>query len=198
MNPQEWLQTTYYSYLGNQINTSMTYLHSTVNWANTLLSLGMALVVSSTTFPDPFGLIGLLFIFTIMNHFAIRTAKAYLNVIRFSTLQKHILKLSVEEDPEADWSGIKEKAMQYDYDWTSPLTMRDLLYKVVMELGFMYYYLIIVILLIYSYIYVEVSPELLGVTGIAAILSFLELWFGLKRSLYMRKVVLDPLAKEKR
>ena len=103
MNSQDWLKTTYFQYLVSQTGTSMSYLHNTISWTTTLLPVGVTLIVASGSFPDPFSLIGLLFIFIVMNHLAVRTAKAYLNVMRFSTLQKQILKLSLEPSAESDW-----------------------------------------------------------------------------------------------
>ncbi len=198
MSAQEWLKTTYFQYLVAQTSTSMNYLHTTISWTTTLLPVGVALIVASESFPDPFSLIGLLFIFIIMNHLAVRTAKAYLNVMRYSTLQKQILKLTLESGEESDWQNLKKKILQYDFEWISPLPLGDLIYKVFMELGFVHYYLIIILLLLYTLFNIEWDPNLLGVALLGLFFTVTEFWLGLKRSVYLRKILVDPLSQEQR
>ena len=71
--------------LSTQISTSMTYIHTTITWAITVFVGVVGAIVISDSFPNGNLQLLLTVLFLVLAHLFIRTAKAYLNVMRFTT-----------------------------------------------------------------------------------------------------------------
>jgi hypothetical protein len=193
---KEWIKQVYFPYLGSSIATSINYLHTTLNWAVTLLLGSIVFVVSRSSFPDHIGLIGLLLTLLILNHFAIRTAKAYLSVMRFSILEKYILGSVLEAN--STWPEIQAKIIDYHINWISPLRIWDVLYKVLFELGFIYFLLVIFLLLVYTISKIGISYWIILESLFVLTSISVEIWLGLVRTPYLRSIKEDWLARTQR
>lgn len=197
---EEWIKTTYLGHLGSLIDTNMTYLHSTVGWAMALLLGGVLFVASRPQFPDHVGFLLLLLLLLVLAHFAVRTSKAYLNVIRWTTLEKYVVRGALAEQEDADWDDVRTKIVDYHGNWASPLSYGDIVHKLVFELGFGYFFVAIGGLLVYTV--VTIGRDLIWVLFLEFLLAFgilsVEVWMGLVRSGYMRSLRPDWLARRDR
>lgn len=192
MDQKEWVKTTYLAHLASLIDSNMSYLHTTLNWAVTVLLGGGVFITSRASFPDLTSYQGGLIMLIVLVHFGVRTAKAYLNVMRWTSLEKHILNAVISD--EAEWQRILGKINDYHCLWISPLTLKSIVWKVMFELGFFYLFLITVLLICYTL--VNVGPGYLTLTELAItlLLVVFEIWLGLLRSAYMRQVSRDDIA----
>ena len=195
---REWARTTYLGHLASLLDSNLTYLHSTLTWAITLLLGGVGVVVARPTFPDRTGVIALLVLAVVVGHFAVRTAKAYLNVMRWSSLEKRIIRGFLTTVEEITWESDRDKILQYHCSWESPLGFGAVAYKVLFELGFAYFWGIALGLLFYSLTVVPVTRDIVGAILGALIVLVVEVWLGLLRSAYLRRVRVDGLAAEQR
>jgi hypothetical protein len=193
-----WLKSVYMPQLASLLDSNMSYLHTTLNWAVTVLLGGIVFVATRPTFPDGLGLVGLEILFVVLGHFAVRTAKAYLNVIRWSSLEKHILGAIINDADQAGWKTIKGKILSYHYEWKSPLTARDIAQKVLLELGFFYFFAVVLALIIYAAHSVGIGVEVVISFIVTSALFVLEISIGLLRSNYMRTIEGDVLARSNR
>jgi len=195
---ERWIKETYLLHLGDLFGINMTYLHSTVGWAMTLLLGGVVYVASRPEFPDRMGFSVLLLLLVVLAHFAVRTTKAYLNVIRWSTLGKHIVRGVLADGEHSGWVDIQAKIVAYHCDWASPLSYRDIAYKLVFELGFGYFLLAILLLLIYAAINIGLDLLLTCASLLTLVAVVAEVWIGLLRSGYLRSLRPDWLARRDR
>lgn len=176
----------------------MSYLHTTLNWAVTLMVGGIVVITTRPSFPDHLSLIALLIILVMLAHFAVRTCKAYLNIIRWTTLEKHILNASLADDPDEEYREIADLIDEYHFSWKSPLGYWDLAYKLLFELGFFYFFAVTLTLLGYTIVAMGFSSLVLVEVIVSFGLVVLEIWMGLVKSSYLREVVVDPIARKHR
>jgi hypothetical protein len=193
----DWARTTYLAHLASLIDSNMTYLHSTLTWAVTILLGGLGFVVTRSSFPDHVSFVSVLVLIVVLGHFAVRTAKAYLNIVRFGALEKHVLLSYLHDKPETWWQ-IRSRIIQYHCDWSSPLEFKSVAYKLLLELGFLYFFGIAIGLAIY--ILFAVGPTCYMMAGFvgALLLLALEIRVGLLRSPYFRSVRPDEIAQAQR
>ena len=197
-NQIEWSQTTYLSHLGSLIDSNMTYLHSTLSWAVTILVGSLGFILSRSSFPDHQSFIISLALLPILGHFAVRTGKAYLNVVRFGALEKHILLSFLENEDSDVWTENKVRILNYHCNWSSPLKLSSVIYKLLFELGFFYFFGITLGLLLYILITVGFSWCFIAEFLVSIFLLILEIWLGLLKSAYFRNFKPDKIAQEQR
>jgi hypothetical protein len=190
----EWGSTAYLGHLATLLDSNMTYLHSTLNWGITITVGGIGLVLARASFPDQMSLLALLALLPVLTHFAVRTAKAYLNVMRWTTLEKHIIEEFLRRDDSGGWDLMRRRILTYHCAWASPLRFWHVVQKVLFELGFAYFFGIVVGLALYTAVRVGASWTALLGWPIAASLVGAEIWMGLWRSPYFRQVAPDELA----
>jgi hypothetical protein len=192
-----WGKTTYLAHLATLLDANMAYLHTTLNWAITILLGGVVFLASRSSFPDLISYDGALIMLVVLAHFAVRTSKAYLNVMRWSSIEKHILQATINNADE-DWDIIKSNIIEYHCNWTSPLALKDVIWKVMFELGFFYLVSITILLIGYTLYHVQISYLTISHLAVAILFIIIEVWFGLLRSSYMRQVNPDPIAHSQR
>jgi predicted branched-subunit amino acid permease len=178
--------------LSTQISTSMTYLHTTITWAITVFVGVVGAIVISDSFPNGNLQLLLTVLFLVLAHLFIRTAKAYLNVMRFTALEKLLL----QNLERGDYETCSRAIDTYYIRWVSPLPAWTVLWKTLLELGFAYMYAVIMGLFIYASIS-NPTRIIWLMAGAHCVVGF-ELYFGLLRSSYLRKVEPFPIAVEQR
>lgn len=196
-NENRWIETDYLQHLASLFDSNMTYLHTTLNWTVTLLVGGVIVIMSRDSFPDSVGFASLLIMVLVIGHFGVRTAKAYTNIMRWTSIEKHVLALALsnkQEERNKLISLIQQKIRDYHIGWKSPLELGALSYKVFFELGFFYFFLIVLSLITYSIWKMKFELWMgLGIVVTTALLA-VELWLGVTRSAYYRRIKNDPLA----
>lgn len=197
INQIDWSRTTYLAHLASLIDSNMTYLHSTLTWAVTVLLGTLGFVAARNSFPDQVTYVSLLILMLILGHFAVRTGKAYLNVMRFGTLEKHLISSYLNEKSKT-WPEIKSLILQYHCDWSSPLSFRYVVYKLLFELGFIYFFGIVVGLIFYTLFIIDFQWHLIWELIITLLLLVIEIWLGLLRSSYFRNIKQDKIAQKQR
>jgi|GEM_PF-3848850 len=173
--------------VATQISGSVVYLNNTVNWALTLILAALASLtisdIPSAQFQGVFFAALLIAVF----HFFIRACKAYLNVIRFSLLDRETL----SQIESGNWIDAVQIIRNYYYNWLSPLPLHQVVSKVLFELGFFYFFAIVLGLVVY---FTFSQGTSLYFPLIAIGFSMIEVYFGLFKSPYFRNVEVNELA----
>lgn len=168
---------------------SLAQLNNSVNWAMTLtLAVSGFIIQSVLTADAPYTdfkllvLIGLeLLGFALLANFFARTAKSYLNVIRFSLVERQALRACFEISGSI--YRLTHDTEEYYVEWGNPISIKRTIQKVLLEFGFVYWFLINIALTVYlctmvscnsaTYVYVGVPLSWL-------IIILFEKWvFGL-------------------
>lgn len=197
MSKYDWEKTTYLAHLATLIDANMSYLHTTLNWAITILLGGVVFLASRSSFPDLISYVGGLITLVLLFHFAVRTSKAYLNVMRWTSIEKYILKAAISDEND-EFEVIRGKIIDYHCNWCSPLALNDVIWKVLFELGFFYLFTIVALLIGYTLYHVGLNYLTASGLGITIILVGLEIWLGLLRSSYLRQIKPEPIARSQR
>lgn len=191
---EDALYNTYYKNLPQQIVISMNYLHTTVNWTITLLvGTVVTLFIRSDLSPEAATSV-LSVLIVVTSHFFIRAGKAYISLMQWSTIDRLITTSFYTRDV-----GPASRAIRlYHTEWASPVTKWTVTYKLLFELGFIYFYSAIYGVLLYSIGNKSVPAGLIVLFAACHIISALEIWLGLFRSPYMRLVLPLPEAERYR
>ena len=70
-------------------------------------------------------------------HFAIRSAKNYLNIVRFAKLEREALKCNLKINSGSP-KNFLDAVEKYHISWRSPLAVSTIVKKVIFEFGFLY------------------------------------------------------------
>lgn len=173
---------------------SLKSLDMAVNWALTMTLAVLAFTLNlSVVMADSLKVhqrLELLMIIAlcacILNHFSIRAAKSYLNVVRFSKLEREAVRLNLEIKPFSP-TRFKKVVATYHLEWRSPLKGKTILRKILFELGFFYLALFLGILYIYvakEVLSVEAS-KVICITAAIPLMCLAEL-VSFVRSPYMK------------
>lgn len=193
-----WLVTDYFAQLTVLLDSSMTYLHTTQNWCITTLLGGAIFVLSRQTFPDQTSAFISILLLVATLHFAIRSAKAYVNVMRYSTLQKHILNFVLQSGDALTEKQLIASVHMHHYGWVCPLKRRHIATKILFELGFAYFGGIVVALCAVTLVANPLEWHTWLAIGVASVAIAIEVLFGVVRSPYFRVVSPDALAVQQR
>jgi hypothetical protein len=184
--PNDWLRTLYYPTLDTAIGTAYSYMHTTVNWTISLSSAVVLFISTRTTFPDETSWVALCVAAMLVSHFASRTAKGYINVLRWAAIQRIILRGICDTIDESAASAV----MVYHIKWISPVHFRTVIGKLLFELGFVYLYAGIVALLFYTAPHVKGTTPIIALTGVTVVAIVVE-FVSLRFSPYLRHVDVD-------
>ena len=97
-NTHKSIRDIYYTSLSTTAATNVQYLNTTVAWSLSLLTGGLAVIFSRESFPDENTVFIIYILYIILVHFFIRACKAYVNMIRFTTIEKIIIDESLSEE----------------------------------------------------------------------------------------------------
>jgi uncharacterized membrane protein len=173
-------------------------LDSSINWAVTVTLAVAAFVINAVVrnqnlvADDLTVLIAVLSVtFCIVWHFSIRTAKSYLNLVRFAKLEREALKCRLQLEVTGG-AQLREMIEKYHVSWISPLPEWKIVTKVLFEFG--YIYLLFFILLLSWFAARQLPPEKWYVGGFAMILVLVALileLFQFSHSPYLKNVQPD-------
>jgi hypothetical protein len=168
-----------------EVSTNMAYLHSTINWAVTLFAGGFAtmLLQAGSSERSALALDAVLFVVTV--HFFVRTSKAYINVMRFTSLDKALLHHIAHGEYDEGYQLLHI----YYINWISPVAASTVLYKTLIEFGFLYLFTALIAIGAYLHYKTGVDPLITLVP--IGVISFLEVRYGLLKSPYLR--IVEPL-----
>ncbi|GAA3742121.1 hypothetical protein GCM10022225_27140 [Plantactinospora mayteni] len=174
---------------------SLAELQNATTWGLTIITTGALFILGRSNFPDFFSLLGLLALIVLGTHFTTRAAKGYINVARWSLIQRTLL--TALADGRGDFADFEHALRTYHLSWALPLRRRDIAWKSLVELGFGY----IFIGLIGSIIYCMTALRPAAVNYIALVAAALFSSFDVyvfMRSPYMRQRVPHPNARRLR
>lgn len=118
--------------------------------------------------------------------------------MRWAAIQRSLLLEKAGEAKGRDRANSAGKALQqYHIEWGSPLPCMVVLYKVVIELGFLYLLAAIIALLIYTAQHIAPSPRVITAICMAVTFTLGELLL-LRFSPYFRKTYFDVSSRELR
>lgn len=187
----------YWSQLSGLLTGALDYLHNSVNWGLGVVTGIIAIVLIRTGFPDLISWFILWFSLILTMHFATRTAKGYLNVIRWSTIQRHIIDHNTGRSPDRPTlASVLEHITKYHREWQSPLTRGDVVVKVVRELGYGYFLLLPLGLIAYVGAKQELHLIAALAPAVAVPFSIWEVLWLLFKSPYMKNVCPDSTARQ--
>lgn len=177
--------------LATQISGSVVYLNSTINWSVSLVLAGIASfgLSDKVSVQDRFYFQCAIIVFLI--HFFSRSCKAYLNVIRFSVLDRETIRFL----KNGQHASAAELINSLYVEWKSPLPLSLVLQKCTFELGYVYFFAITISHAAYL---MELNTTSLLVMGLTLIICAFEIWIGVLRSPYFRTPHQSTLARESR
>lgn len=200
---ENWIATTYYSSLSEEKQTSIQELQNGTNWSVTLITAGLLLVITSNLFPSFTSLIVLCFVWVVSIHLLNRTLKGYINVVRWSLLQRTITQLKLGGSTSSDrtesenWERAFHIIEKYHLNWCLPLKRRDVIYKGLFELGYGYILVSIVAGIIFNTIAIGLSLYATLLIALTILISLVEIVIFL-RSPYLRNVEFSENARRQR
>lgn len=132
---------------------ALTNLNSSINWALTLIIGVIAFVAQSISGSPSDNILALALLILAVSllmlvHFGVRTAKSYLNLLRFSLLEAATLRHLLDGNNKA--APIRNSIKLYHLQWHRPITNGRIISKILFEFGF--FYLFIIITCLYGYI----------------------------------------------
>jgi hypothetical protein len=190
---QAWLSETYYAGLTEKLNASIEYLHSAIAWSITLTVAGVSVILTQARFPNERSLVLGVMLSLFLNHFGVRAAKGYLNVVRFAAIQRRLTAWQLSRS-EGDLNRLIEHIRSLDLAWCSPVRKRVVLYKIIFECGYGYFYALTIGTIIYTLATIQATVADILLTIAGAVVQLLELYFGLLRSPYLRTIARDEIA----
>lgn len=193
----QWCRTDYFRQLTEATTRSLNYLHSSINWSLTLVTAGVAFQASARSeFLDRNIVYILPAFIIIITHFFVRSAKGYINIMRYSTIQKMIISYTTYSSFRID--EIRDCVETLDAQWASPIRMGTILYKLMFEFGFLYFYAFIVMFSAIMHPAIDLSCANIVVLTAGVVFAVLEVYFGLYRSPYLSKIKVYDLAQRLR
>jgi hypothetical protein len=180
------------------VQSAVANLHTSISWTQVALLGVLAFAFSKDSGTD--GLIrgaALGVAWMLITNFAIRSAKNYINIMRFNLLRRSSLEfaLGLQLTPERKKEHFLQWAItvrHYHVLWESPLRRGRLAKKVLIECGFFGPYVAIVALSCYLIrITSPVNWPHVASVGAGLFLAILDVSLFLMQSLYLKKIRLD-------
>lgn len=144
---------TFLAFLATEKSTAVNRMHTSFNWAFGILSVFTVGIVSRTDFEKRYlSLFMLSVALVLLTHFFVRTAKDYVNQIRFAALQKHCLAclFSLSIDGKKVVADDLAKTIEdYFISWKSPKPVLLVLKKALFDHGFFALFSVLLALMVW-------------------------------------------------
>jgi len=193
---KETILSTYYPTLDQEISTSIAYLHTPINWSMSLVTAIVLFLINRESYPDNLAWMALSGSLILVSHFAVRSAKAYISTIRFSTIQRELLRSLIHSENE-DSDDFKEYIQKYHIEWHSPINLKTVIYKLLFELGYGYLYLIIITVKVHILLNIQINLISVIFTSVCVLIVLAE-FFALKFSPYLKNITVNLAAQKLR
>jgi hypothetical protein len=180
-----WVDNHYFATLTESISSSLDYLHNVTGWSVVAVSGVMIFILGRDGFPDETSLFALLAAFIFSTHSLTRSAKGYINVIRFSLLRSSIIRKRLQLPGAPSDTELRHLINLYDVQWALPIRRTDVFTKALLEFGFGYLLGITTALSIYTATRIPFSPAIAMSIFFAIVLATAEVVIFV-RSPYMR------------
>jgi hypothetical protein len=196
---RDWLTNAYYPTYPGKITSSIEYLHTTINWTLTVLSGGLAIVMAGRNLDPAILWIGTLAVLVTCVHLLVRSAKGYINIMRWVTIDNSLVlyAIATESDKATAFNEVIHSIKEYHLNWMCPLTRKDVFYKLLFEFGYSYFFAICIGLTVYVAMSITIDWFSIASAILATFFVVLEIYL-LLRSPYMRKVASHPIARAQR
>ncbi len=194
----EWLERTYYSTLTSQLGINITYLNQINTWSLTLLTIAVGYILARAPFPDKISLILCIVLWNLGVHLATRAGKAYVNVMRFTVIERDFQAYIFGQRTREAAGPLLESIKTYHWRWASPVSRGIVLKKLLFELGFLYVLGSILALWSYAAWVQYPSRWVIWASGIAFTISAFDLYFNLLHSAFLSTVVVHDRARSLR
>ena len=175
----------YFPSLSSEKESALNYLHQANNWQLTISVGGLVAAVVQTIFPNFISLIIACLVLVATCHMFTRAAKAYTNLMRYSTIERAILQWISSDCCEKERLSVSSIIFNYQVEWRAPLKMSAVCRKVFFELGFSFQIFACLGVIIYC-IWMDKSQEYWYAVVVAFAFGLLELTIGLFRSPYFQ------------
>ncbi|MEW1778737.1 hypothetical protein [Streptomyces sp. NPDC086777] len=176
----------YLGTLATEKQTSIGELQNATTWGLTAATTGIVFIVGRSGFPDQPSLLGIASLLIFVAHFMVRAMKGYINVMRWSLLQRILINEiqsgEVSPSPETS-SAIRE----YHTGWKLPVKRTTVIWKGVFELAFGYLLIALLGIMAYTLDETHWTWLTLPTVSISLLASASEFYLFL-RSPYMRVV----------
>jgi hypothetical protein len=140
-------------FLATEKSTAVNRMHTSFNWAFGILSVFIVGIASRQDFQTKYLSLFLFSVaFVLLNHFFVRTAKDYLNQIRFAALEKACLACLFSIKIENAETGMKELSQKVDcyfIQWRSPKPVVNVLNKTLFDHGFFALFVVVLTMIIW-------------------------------------------------
>ena len=195
---KEWLTESLLPIFNASLGSNLNYLHSTLTWTVSLLTAGLIVTFYSDGYPSHLSLIAINILLVLLCHFSVRTGNAFLNVIRYGALEKDIVRYKLSSDSDEDFKQLeqlKSKIIKYHCEWVSPLSRFDVMKKVLVELGFLYFILINVSLTAYTTYRLAFDSDSIIINLVTFIILLFEFFVCFVGSNYFKNIQVNDFAR---
>lgn len=198
---ERWATTSYLETLANQIGIAIDQLQTATNWTLTVVLASGFAVISGVGYPNDESLAALAFLTAITAHLSTRSLKGYINVLRWGTLQRSVVAIAREYDPERRATAVEDtrnKINTFHLQWKLPLPRRLVWWKGLTELALGPVWIGVLSLLVYNIL----NAPGVGIFVVATVASIAWATFEVLdfnfRSPYMKTVEIDEDARKYR
>jgi hypothetical protein len=123
----------------------------------------------------------------LVSHFAVRSGKAYISVMRFSAIQRKILRSLLDQKGNMDYMFHIQK---YHVEWQSPIPFRTVIYKLLFELGYGYLYFVILAVKVHILLNININLIMIIISVVCIMISIAE-FYMLRVSPYLKNTLVD-------
>lgn len=144
----------YYRSLSAHVSDGLTYFNQLISWGNSLI-LANVLAVAVTVLLGkevvPYQILSYLglFMLFLLHYLVLRSARGYVNLIRFTSIQKDVTEWILNGTPESDLMRIAGNIRTFHVQWVSPLSKSTILSKVWLSSGFVFHAAVLCVLIAY-------------------------------------------------
>ncbi|MFI7075141.1 hypothetical protein [Micromonospora sediminicola] len=171
--PDKGFETSYLESLATEKTASLAELQNATTWGLTIITTGTLFILGRSQFPDFLSLLGLLVLTVLATHFTTRAAKGYINVVRWSLIQRTLL--AALADGSKNSSAFQQALRTYHLGWSLPLRRRDVIWKALVELGFGYIFVLLVGAVVYCLVVLHPGLRHFLALAAAVLLIFFDL-----------------------
>jgi len=123
-----------------ETDSGLTRLETANTWTLTVSLAAVITIINAGSFPSDKSLMLLCATILLTSHFMVRAMKGYINVVRFSALNRAVVDLVLTPGPQraARFGEVREKFQEYNQEWRLPIKRYHVWVKTLTEFSFGY------------------------------------------------------------